>query len=124
MACSLSNLVNNLAEAIHKIKCKYENDDKKCETCRTKYEYCGCFLGGKVKHELRVASYEFKSTSYELKFTSYEFKCTSCELKFMSYEFYPRVTSSNPQVRRLKARVARLKARAGRLKARVRRLKG
>ena len=32
MASSLPNLVNNLAEGIHKIKCKYGHDDKKCET--------------------------------------------------------------------------------------------
>ena len=25
----MQDLVNNLAECIHKIKCKYENDDKK-----------------------------------------------------------------------------------------------
>ena len=31
MASSLSNLVNNLSEGIHKIKCKYRHDDKKCE---------------------------------------------------------------------------------------------
>ena len=30
---ALSNLVNNLSERIHKIKCKYGNDDRKCETC-------------------------------------------------------------------------------------------
>ena len=28
MASSLSNFVNNLAEGIHKIKCKYEHDKK------------------------------------------------------------------------------------------------
>ena len=33
MASSLSNLVNNLAEGIHKIKCKYEHDNKKRKTC-------------------------------------------------------------------------------------------
>ena len=33
MASSVSNLVNNLAEGIHKTKCKYGYDDKKCETC-------------------------------------------------------------------------------------------
>ena len=32
MASSLSNLVNNVSEAIHKIKCKYRHYDKKCET--------------------------------------------------------------------------------------------
>ena len=35
MASSLSNLVNNLSEGIHKIKCKYGHDDIK---------YCDCFL--------------------------------------------------------------------------------
>ena len=33
MISLLSNLVNNLFEGIHKIKCKYGHDDKKCETC-------------------------------------------------------------------------------------------
>ena len=31
MASSLSNPVNTLSEGIHKIKSKYENDDKKSE---------------------------------------------------------------------------------------------
>ena len=30
MASSLSNLVNDLAKGIHKIKYKYEHDNKKC----------------------------------------------------------------------------------------------
>ena len=37
MASSLSNLVNNLSEGIHSIKCKLGHDDEKCETCRVKY---------------------------------------------------------------------------------------
>ena len=36
MASSLENLVNNLSEEIHKIKCEYGHDDKKCETCEIK----------------------------------------------------------------------------------------
>ena len=44
MASSLSNLVNNISEGIHRIKRKYGHDDKKCETCRIKYKYCDCFL--------------------------------------------------------------------------------
>ena len=44
MASSLSNLVNNLSEGIHRIKCKFTHDDKKCETCRIKSKYCNCFL--------------------------------------------------------------------------------
>ena len=43
MARSLSNLVNNLFEGIHRIKCKYGHDDKKYETCGIKYMYCDCF---------------------------------------------------------------------------------
>ena len=33
MANSLSNLVDNLAEEIHKIECNYWHDNKKCEVC-------------------------------------------------------------------------------------------
>ena len=44
MASSLCNLVINLAEGIHKIKCRYEHGDKKFETCRIKYKYCYYFL--------------------------------------------------------------------------------
>ena len=44
MASSLSNLDNCLAEGIHKIKCKYRHDNKKCENCNIKYKYCDCFL--------------------------------------------------------------------------------
>ena len=40
MASSLSNLVNNLAEGTHKIKCKYVHDNKKFETCGIKYKDC------------------------------------------------------------------------------------
>ena len=44
MANLLSNLVNNLSEGIHRIKCKLGHDDKKCETCTIKYKYCDYFL--------------------------------------------------------------------------------
>ena len=37
-------LVNNLSKGIHRIKCKYINDDKKCEICGIKYNYCDCFF--------------------------------------------------------------------------------
>ena len=36
MARSLSNHVINFSEGIHRIKCKFGHDDKKCETCRIK----------------------------------------------------------------------------------------
>ena len=44
MASSISNLVNNISEEFHRIKCKFRHDDKECETCRIKYKYCKCFL--------------------------------------------------------------------------------
>ena len=44
MASSLSNLVNKLSVGLHRIKCQFGYDDKKCETCSTKYKYCDCFL--------------------------------------------------------------------------------
>ena len=43
MASSLSNLVNNLSEGIHRIKFKYGHNDKNCETCRIRNKYCDCF---------------------------------------------------------------------------------
>ena len=44
MASSLSNLVHNHSEGIHRIKCKYGPDEKKFETCGIRYKYCNCFL--------------------------------------------------------------------------------
>ena len=56
MGSSLSNLLNSLSEGIHKIKCKYGQDEfiklnvnmdkmiKKCKDCGTEYKYCNCFL--------------------------------------------------------------------------------
>ena len=41
MASSLSNLVNNLSERIHRIKCKYEHDG-------ITYEVCDAFLNTKT----------------------------------------------------------------------------
>ena len=44
MASSLSNLVNNLSGGIHRIKCKFGHDDRKCETRGIKYKYWDCLL--------------------------------------------------------------------------------
>ena len=51
---------------------------------------------GKVKHELRVPSYEFKYTSYEFKLTSQEFQSTSYEFQLSATSSKPRVRISNP----------------------------
>ena len=40
------------------------------------YSFLTGLVRGKVKHKVRVTSYEFKSTSYEIRFTSYKFKST------------------------------------------------
>ena len=44
MASSLSNLANNLSEGIHRIKCKYVHDERKCETCGIRCTYYDCFV--------------------------------------------------------------------------------
>ena len=44
MTSSLSTLVNNLSEKIHRTKYKYEHHNKTCVTCRIKYKNCKCFL--------------------------------------------------------------------------------
>ena len=44
MASSLSSPVNNLFEGVHRVKCIYEHNDKKCQTCGIKCKYCDCFL--------------------------------------------------------------------------------
>ena len=44
MASSFSDLVNNLSEGVHKIKCKCGHNDQKCKICGIKYKYCECCL--------------------------------------------------------------------------------
>ena len=65
MANLFSNLVNNLSDGIHRIKCKYEHDDKKYETCKIKYKYCGCF---------------FEYINFKNDFI--EYKCLSCNKNY------------------------------------------
>ena len=61
MESSWSNLVNNLTEAVHKIKYIDRYDDKKCEMCRIKYKDCKCCL-------------QYKSAKDDL----IEYKCLWC----------------------------------------------
>ena len=44
MASSLSKLVNNLSERIHKFKCQHRYEDEKCETCGIKYSQYNFFI--------------------------------------------------------------------------------
>ena len=39
-----SNFVNNLSEGIHRIKCNFGHNNKKCGNCRITYEVCDCFF--------------------------------------------------------------------------------
>ena len=69
MTSSLSNLVNNLSEEIHKTKCKYGHDDKKCETCVIKCKYCDCFLEYLIfKDDLRGYKCLCYNENYQHKF--------------------------------------------------------
>ena len=61
MTSALSNLVNNLSEGLHRIKCKLVHGDKRCETCGIKYKHCDCFL-------------EYTNFKDDL----IEYKCLSC----------------------------------------------
>ena len=44
MASLLSHLVNNIFEAIYRIKCKHGHDGKKFETCGMTYKLFDCFF--------------------------------------------------------------------------------
>ena len=69
MASSLSNLVNNLSEGLHRINCKLEHDDKKFHTCGIKYKYCHCFLEYKnFKDDLIEYKYLCCDKNYQQKF--------------------------------------------------------
>ena len=48
MANLLPNLVNNLAVENHKVKRKYEHDNKKCKSSTTKYKDCYCIENSNV----------------------------------------------------------------------------
>ena len=65
MASLLSNLVNNLADGIHRTQCKLGHDDKNCETYAIKYKYCDCFL-------------EYANFKDDL----IEYKCLSCNKSY------------------------------------------
>ena len=69
MASLLSNLVNNLAEGIRRIKCKFGDNPKKCETGEIKYKYCDCFLEyTNFKDDLVEYKYLCCNKNYQRKF--------------------------------------------------------
>ena len=73
MASSLSNLVNNLSEGRHRIKCKFRHYDKKCEICQIKHKHCDCFL-------------EYANFKDDL----IEYKCLSCN-KIYQQKFHKKL---------------------------------
>ena len=69
MSSSLLNLVNNLSEGIHRIKCKFGHDGKKCETCGIKYKYWDCFLESKnFKDDLKEYNCLCRNKNYHQEF--------------------------------------------------------
>ena len=60
MASSLSDIVNNTFEGIHKTKCKHGHDEQKSETCRIKYECCDLFIEYTIKRLRCSKNYQQK----------------------------------------------------------------
>ena len=65
MTSSLSHLVNNLSQGIHRIKCKFGHGNKKYEAYGIKYIYYDCFL-------------EYTNFKDDL----IEYKCLSCNKSY------------------------------------------
>ena len=54
---------------MHRIKCKYGHDDKKCGTCGNEYKYCDCFLEyTNIKDDLVEQKYLCCNKNYQHKF--------------------------------------------------------
>ena len=69
MASSLSNIVDNPTEGIHKIKCKYRHDKKKSEMCRINYKYSECYLEyTNIKDDLVVYKRLCYNNNYQKRF--------------------------------------------------------
>ena len=62
-ASSLSNLADDIAKKVHKIKCKYGHANRKCETCEIKYkEYTS------IKDDLKECKYSCCNQNYQKQF--------------------------------------------------------
>ena len=69
MTSSLSNLNENIAEGIHKIKCKYRHDNKEYKECGIKYKDCECYLEYvNVKDDLIVYKGFYCNRNYQKHF--------------------------------------------------------
>ena len=80
MASSLSNLVNNLSEGIHRIKYKFRQNDKKYKTCGIKYKYwnyflqCTIFKDDVIKYKCLYCNHDNKKFSLLLPKGVYRFE--------------------------------------------------
>ena len=84
MASSLSNVVNNLSDRVHKIKCNYGHDDENCGICGFKYKYFNLFLGyTNFKDDLLEYKYLCRNKNYQ-----YKFHKNLRERFFNTYKFY------------------------------------
>ena len=80
---SLSNFVNNIAEGIYKIKCKYGQDNKKCEICGIKYKDCDCFVEyTNIKDSIIESKYFYCNQNYQKKLDKKILFCC-CEKVFI-----------------------------------------
>ena len=69
MASSLSNLVNNLSEGIHKIKYKYGHEDKNVKLAELNLNIANCFLEKtNLKDELTECNCLCCNKNYQQKF--------------------------------------------------------
>ena len=84
MVSSLSKLANNLSEEIHRIKCNFGHNDKKCETCGIKYKYCDCFF---VYMNFKEDSIEYKCLCCNKNY-QHKFHKKLKERFFNTYKFY------------------------------------
>ena len=73
IASSLSDFVNYLSEGIHRIKCKYGHDNKRCEKCPIKNTYCDCCLEYKCLCCKKNYQHKFDVKLKERFFETYQF---------------------------------------------------
>ena len=82
LTSSLSNLVNILVEEIRKTKCKQVHNDKKCDTCKTKFKDCECFL--------EYTNFKEDSIEYKCLFSNKNYQKIDANLKkrfFKTFKF-------------------------------------
>ena len=77
MASLLLNLVKNLSERVHRIKCKFVRKNKKCKICEIIFKYCNCFL-------------EYVNFKYDL----IESRCLSCNKNYQ-HDFDVKLNEQN-----------------------------